>query len=271
MPAYLKRIAFGCLCTAALARPAIGHSTSNTDFRVYGIVESFTWEETYQGERVVREEGPRFGIGADIQAPLNPRLILIGLAEFYFGEADYDGGIQSDDGSVTPINSETSYTGLRIKGALGTPLPLTTSTTLVPFGGFGLSTWLRTLDTHLGDSDIGLYGYEEYWATLCGVLGLGVNVALDDSHACFASVEADLPVWNSESVDLSNVGGPDDVELEPGREAGWSASAGFTASRFTASLYAEFMTFGESDVTDEGFLQPESSSDVIGARAGMVF
>jgi hypothetical protein len=61
-----------------------------------------------------------------------------------------------------------------------------------------------------------------------------------------------------------------DIEVEPGREPGWTAEAGVVIGRFRGTVFAEQLRFGKSDpdVRTGAFYQPESESFTAGVRLG---
>lgn len=238
--------------------------------RVYGIAERFRWEESVDGQRVVKENGPLFGIGADLSIPLTTPFTLLARGNMLLGEVDYNGGIQYEDGTSEPFDSRTTYSALQGDVALGYTIRSSARTRLTPFAGIGLRLWDRKLDTRFGDDHIGPHGYEEFWVTAYGALGLTGNLAIDDRHSCFVATALHVPIVNAVYSDLSDYGNSDDVELDPGRRLGWRVETGFTASHVTCSLFGEVDRFGQSPESG-GFFQPKSTGHTIGIQVGGAF
>lgn len=238
---------------------------------LYAFVEKFTWEEKLDGRQILEEDGPVVGLGLALAYPLNPSLRLLGRGEFYLGEVDYDGGIQNEDGSITPYDSETTYTGARGALLLATPLYAQGPVTLSPLGGLGGAFWLRELDKGLSDSDTGPYGYDEYWGSMHGVVGARLDWQQHEDRTYHLHAEIRLPIWNEEQVDLSNVGGPDDTSLEPEEQVSYRIEIGARLNQLALMAYFETLEFDESEVNRYGFLQPESSATSAGAGVGIHF
>ena len=104
---------------------------------IYAYVSHFAWEEEFEGIKIVDEDGTFVGIGLEFDDLLAPHALLLGRGDFFLGQADYAGGIQNEDGSITPYNSDTSYGGVRGQLALGAPIALTPSLRAIPVAGFG--------------------------------------------------------------------------------------------------------------------------------------
>ncbi|MCO5045865.1 MAG: hypothetical protein M9935_11445 [Kiritimatiellae bacterium] len=247
--------------------------SNHVDLRFYGFGESFEWKETMDGQRLLKESGPIFGVGGDIAAPLSDPFWIEARGEFFLGDVDYDGHIQHEDGRLTPHKSTTSYTGFKLEGDLAIHVPINRQLYARPFFGLGFRGWNRTLGGKLSSNAIEEGGYEERWLLAYAIIGISGGIALNEKTTLFIRTETRLPLNNSETVDLSNAGGPDDVEIEPGKEASLYAEAGIIASRLTASLFVETLHFSESDPDENyrAFLQPESDSTMFGLKVGLAF
>jgi len=239
----------------------------------YGLVESFTWKEEINGERLLKESGPLFGIGARAEVPASAKLWLACRGELFLGEVDYDGSLQDEFGHFTPYSSETSYVGLR--GAVLATTPLqggNPSIAFWPQAGLGFYHWIRSLDKKLSDDEVGEYGYEETWSGIHAILGGRITLAQSSDLQLFGSFELRLPVWNSEVADLSENGGPDDIELEPDEQVSFYADAGINKGQLTLAIYGETLEYDQSPLDDTGsVLQPDSTAVIIGGKVGMVF
>ena len=83
-----------------------------------------------------------------------------------------------------------------------------------------------------------------------------------------------MPIDNRVIYDFSDLGGPDDTHVEPGKKASSYFEAGIRFKNVTVAGYYEQMKFSKSDTADaDGVLvfQPESEAKIIGLRAGVVF
>jgi hypothetical protein len=246
-------------------------ASENYQLRMYGLIENYEWTEELDGARIVKEDGPLYGLGGDLALRMTQALWLRGRAELYAGELDYDGYLMDED-NLTPYQSETEHVGMRLEGELGWRLPLGAGNILAPFGGLGLRAWERTLDTELGDRHIGRYGYTENWSTLYAIAGLELVIPLNNRAELFALCAAHIPLDNELTVDLENVDGPDDLELEPGKETTYRAELGLNLHPITISMYYETIEFSRSGLDKSGdYFQPDSDAEMIGAQIGLIF
>jgi hypothetical protein len=241
-------------------------------FSVYGFIENFTWEEEIEGQRLLKEEGPRFGVGGQLSVPASGAFWLSGRGELYAGEVDYDGALQDGYGNLTPYSSKTSYVGIRGNILATTPIQGSDpSIVLWPQLGLGMESWVRSLDTEFGD-EVGPYGYQEMWSSIRAVLGARLTLTQASGLQLFGTFQLRLPLWNKEVVDLSENGGPDDIELEPDEQISFYADAGLNTGRLTLAIFGETLEYDQSPVDDSGtFLQPDSSAEIIGGKVGVVF
>ena len=240
--------------------------------QLFGYAANFEWEEHFAGTKVVDESGPFFGIGLAFDDQLASHLLLLGRGDFFIGQVNYDGGLQNEQGDIIPYASDSSYGGFHAQMALGVPFAFRhTSPRILPFAGFAGGSWLRSLDTKLSDSDLGTHGYEESWSFLATALGLALDIPITPTHHLFAAGQVNFPIWNKIRADLSNVGGPDESIVRPKRETGFEAEGGFASAHISFSVFFLAQDFGESDVNDDGFFQPDSSARMLGARLAYTF
>lgn len=260
---------------AAVALVACGADAGTNFFRsarAWAGGQSFVWKEYMDGDQLLKESGALFHIGGEAQFNLPRNFVLIGQAGFFGGDVDYDGAIQNEDGTLTPTESDTTYEGGELAAKIAHPFALGRATTLTPFAGFGLRAWERTLDASFDDRYIGDHGYIEDWFDFRGILGATIETSLGAKWNGFVTVEIRLPLVTEEVVDLENVGGDDDIDLEPEAKVTGFIEVGASRGMFFASIFAENQNFGESDLDDSGsFLQPESKSTIVGGRAGVTF
>lgn len=229
-------------------------------------VERFQWSEyDSSGSRLLREHGPRVGLGLrwDNYARRLDSWRYSALARLTVGTVSYDGQTQSG----VPVQTDTQYTGLRGEAMAGYQF---NSGVLVQ-GGAGLDLWRRLI------KDTGsVLGYRETYSIIYVKAGIGFLEQVGGGRL-LAVVGPKMPVYTSEYVDLRRVG-YDPVTLHPGRrpspfgqiefirESGeqpqWRASLYYDSYRFTpsdpATLTAGGATVGQA-------WQPESRTDVIGA------
>ena len=118
------------------------------------------------------------------------------------------------------------------------------------------------------------YGYDEYWSTVYGILGLGATAKLGEQTRVFGKAAAHLPFDNYVRYDLSHIDGPSDVSVNPGEAPSLRAEGGFGWKNLTASVFYETMTFDKSDYADVGDVfmwQPKSEASFFGGTIGVTF
>ena len=262
------------ICACAVTSFGITQAKPKTyNVRLYGLVEHFEWEETFNGEKFVEESGPLFGLGGELDFQATDRIWLEGRGEIFGGDVDYDGFIQTFDGDLVPYESDTTYFGAKFEGDAAYKMPLSDDFYVKPYAGLGVRAWERTLDTGTSDEFIGDYGYVEDWVTIYAIAGLGGGLSLNKDTELFGKIEIHIPIDNTIHDDLSNLGGPSDIELEPGKENSMYADAGINIKMFTASVFVETLKFSQSPLDDKyhAVLQPDSESTMVGVKAGLVF
>ncbi len=264
---------FGAACAVA-ALAGEGAST-NQAFHVglYGIAEHFTWKETLDGQQLVKESGPLFGAGGALGLRVLEPIWVEGNGEVFLGDVDYDGSIQSSRGTLTPYKSNTQYAGMKLEGDVACKLQLAPAFYLKPYAGAGFRAWRRTLDTEFSDRYIGRHGYVENWLTVYGIVGCGGGLVLGRNSELFGRIEARLPLYNTMTADLTNQGGPTDVELKPGQRASLYAEAGLTVMRLSGTFFVETLEFSQSplDSKYQVALQPASKATLLGVKLGVAF
>ncbi|HMO49671.1 MAG TPA: hypothetical protein PKE26_02780 [Kiritimatiellia bacterium] len=251
---------------ALLSAPAILTAAPEPNIALQVIVQDFTWREDVGQPLRLKESGWLYGIGVNGRLRQPERWQLHYRAQFYGGEVDYDGFLQYLDGRVEPYQAETRYLGA--VGDLDASFLLNEGDAIPvrPFIGIGTRYWLRELDKREG------FGYDEYWLTIYGRLGLNIEVPESSARTWFLSMALVVPVYNYEwAVDVPLL--PDDnIELKPKRKLGQHLEAGVRGQRFQAALFYEALNFGQSDLDRSGmFFQPASEKRLAGLRVGMAF
>lgn len=235
--------------------------------RVYGHLEQFNWKEYLAGQEIVRDSGPMYGIGVDLTIAPPIILMIEANGEFYFGNLDYDGFIQNAY-DLEPYRSKTQYLGIKGSSDIAVMLDITDHFYLKPYLGLGVNAWQRRLDNTGGR----VYGYDESWLTLFGLVGIGAGLPVNRTVELFGKAELRLSAFNVEKVDMSNLGGPSGIYLSPGRQPSFCAEAGVNVAFVSLSLFYETLRFGESDIDSKyDVFQPESNADTYGIRLGAVF
>ena len=242
-------------------------------FRFYGLAEQYEWKETLEGRQVVKESGPVFGVGGELDLSFAP-LSFEGIGEFTAGDLDYDGELVLEDGSTVPAESTTAYTSVKLEARLAAALNPAAPAAFKVYGGIGMRGWQRSLDTSLSDDELGRFGYEEMWGSVYGIAGCAVEADAGNGSKWFGRVEARLPVDDSLEVDMSNVGGPDSVDLEPKGNTTIYGEAGLKSGWLFLAAFAETLDFDQSEMVDAGnvlVFQPESKATIIGGKLGVWF
>lgn len=229
----------------------------------YGVIDMFTWEEFLNGDKLLTEEGPILGIGGTIAFALSDTITLEGDGYMFFGNIDYDGGIQNFmTGEVTPYQSNTEYTGIKMQGNCIYSLGLIQGMQIAPYAGLGLKYWQRDIDKKPGALTVGQYGYTEYWSTTYLALGVKATKSLGNDISLMGKAELKVTISNAEEAD--------GTDLEPGEEPSYLIEGGARFSMFFATLYYEAYDFSKSPAVG-GFLQPDSEARIIGIRGGVTF
>ncbi|MGA1864070.1 MAG: hypothetical protein ACMUHX_03315 [bacterium] len=117
-----------------------------------------------------------------------------------------------------------------------------------------------------------------YWWFFAGVLsplcaeGIS-NKTCDGPGVKYQPANQVNQFFNRETVDMSNQGGPSDIEIEPGKEISiYLEPFGMRIKRFYLSLFYEQLRFSRSYVNyTYGVYQPKSEADIYGIKAGGIF
>jgi hypothetical protein len=263
-------IAAFLLVVTAGASAALGAGGSQkATMRLYGKVESYQWKEFDDHDnKLLKESGPLFGFGGTINLPVKSSLHLEGLAEVLFGSVDYDG--QTQEGS--PVTTTTDYSWLTGEGTISMLFPVAKDVVVKPFAGVGGQAWQRTINDA---EDSAGQGYTENWLTIYGILGVGGDFTVNPESHVFADIALHAPMFNQMKTDWSDLGGPSDITVNPGKELSLTAEAGLKWRRYIASVYYEAMDFSKSDAETFGseltVWQPKSEARMFGVKAGVVF
>lgn len=264
-----------------LAAPLPASASRLEEFVLYPFIEYFNWEEfDSQGNRLLEESGPLFGVGTLLRVDLRDgRLMLQAKGELFGGNVDYDGQTQNDpdDPAVSeiPVHTDVDYFGTRIEGDLGLRFGEHKGN-FEPFIGLGYRYWIRDLNDSVAidrnGSPVGVGGYTEEWQSLYTRFGLRGAYAIDEDFRFFAEAGGKYPIYNENTVDYFS---DDDVTIKPGEQFSPFAEVGFRLDRFRMSVFYEGFKFSESPLVHAGgnvfLLQPESKSEIIGITLGYCF
>jgi hypothetical protein len=247
------------------------------DIEVYGLAERFTWEEFDDaGGRLLKESGPRFGVGVAYAHEFPNHLTLKPRIELNGGSVDYEGQACNVFGTCVPSSTETDYFGFKLEIDLGGKFG--NSAKVEPFGGLGIRTWARDINDSY--TSLGLAaGYTEQWMTFYGRVGLRVDADFFKGSRVFFEAGAKLPVYTENYIDDADVSA-EAITLEPGNKPSLFAEAGVKLHRFKFSAFYDSMRFKKSptvvvyDPSLPGYVayhQPRSDADMFGLRIGASF
>ena len=274
-----KRVLLGCLAALLAALPAGAAEFGGVrELYIYPAVQFFSWQEYGSGPRLLREQGPQFGVGAAVALDLlkteqSGSFTFRGKGDFFGGVVEYNGQTFSNDPAMDgrPVKTDVTYLGMNTQVDIGWRFPVG-KLSLEPFAGLGFSWWLRDLhDSTSTRSDNGnlfsVSAYTEFWTVFAGRFGGRLRVDLNDDWQIFCVGGAKFPFSVENTIDVASIG---DVTLKPKGE--WSAfgELGFRYRRFRPSVYYEGLRLAASPAV-YGYYQPRSEADIVGLSFGILF
>jgi hypothetical protein len=238
---------------------------------VYGLMESFTWREFDDaGVQLLKESGPRLGVGVAFAHEFTNRLTLRPRAELNGGDVDYNGQTQTG----VPVTSTTTYFGFKFEMDMGDRVPLWQGAVLEPFIGFGARTWYRDISDSAAADGSRAVGYMERWKTFNGRLGIRGEQSFGQKNNLFLLAGVKLPVSTENYINDAAISSQA-ITLKPGNKPSLFAEAGVQLDSLRFSAFYDTMRFKKSPVVwtsaTSGFLQPRSESDMLGVRIGGSF
>ncbi|MFA5073826.1 MAG: hypothetical protein WC539_08030 [Nitrospirota bacterium] len=261
-------IALALVSCFGIMMPAPSHAG---EANAYLALEWFEWKEFNNGTQLLKETGPRYGLGFSYTFEfLKQHLILKPKVEIFGGEVDYDGQTQAG----VPVKTDTTYFGGKLEADLGWRFGSLQSTSLEPFAGLGFRAWLRDIQNATASNGTQAIGYTEEWITVYLRAGLRGDIAVGEKARLFAEVGGKFPFYNENTAYLSDAGLGSDVTLKPGNRPSLFAEIGMKYKLVKASLYYDSMRFSKSDVVYSGsigYLQPKSDADMYGIKIGVAF
>jgi hypothetical protein len=262
----MKTLLLAMLMSICCAFPAAAASLE--EVTPYFSVQHYTWEEFNNGRRLLKESGELVAAGVLVGASTDSSVTLRAKAELFGGVVDYDGETQAPN--PIPVQTDVNYFGVRNEFDLGYRAasgPLR----IEPFAGLGYRWWLRDLEDSTAATGQPVSGYTEDWLTGYGRLGARGSYRPSDLVALFAEGGALYPFYTGNTVDFVGAG---KVTFRPRGKVSGFAEAGAAWRYLRLSLYYEGFRWGKSpvkSVAGVGFLQPESTSDVLGVTLGWNF
>jgi hypothetical protein len=266
--------AFVLLALFWIGWAASGWAASGTGYSpeidVHGTVESFTWKEFIDSQRLLKESGVLTGVGVSFYL-YSDQLTLDGSADIFGGRVGYAGGTQTG----IPTTSTVDYFGLKLKGDVGRSFPIAGTCSLEPFAGLGYRTWLRRIHNGLTPAGQPVQGYTEQWMTLYARLGARSNFDISKGKRAFAEAGVKLPLYSQNTAYLSREGIGPDVTMHPGWDWSIFAEAGLKMDFAKVAVFYDGLRFARSpDVAvRQGlfFYQPRSTADLYGVSVGVLF
>ncbi|WP_052263421.1 autotransporter outer membrane beta-barrel domain-containing protein [Geobacter pickeringii] len=280
----MKRI-IGTIAVFAALTASSATAAGFEEFSLYPTIQYFTWKEYDSGgARLLKEDGPLFGVGGTATLDLHDNfLFLRGKAELFGGQVDYDGQTTDTDPRFDrlPVKSDVNYFGGKIETDFSWRLPGPDGS-LEPFAGLGYRHWLRNIEassTQTRDAipvAVQTSSATEEWLSLYARLGVRGTYRLSDSVRISLEGGARYPFLNRNYAEAFG----QNVTLEP--RGSWSAFGELSTQfgRFRPAVYYEGFRFGKSPTVAAydpvnaqlvGILQPESSADIIGFSFSFLF
>lgn len=275
----MKTIVVAVLLSLCCALPA--SAASLEEITPYLSVQQYTWEEFSEGRRLLKESGQLVSAGILVGASTDFSLTLRAKAELFGGTVDYDGETQAPN--PLPVETDVNYFGVRNEVDFGyrttfyrtasTSSPGTGSEELrfEPFAGLGYRWWLRDLEDSTASTGQRVSGYTEEWLSGYGRLGARGSYRPGPTVSLFAEGGALYPFYTGNTVDF--VGSGETTFRPRGRVSGF-AEAGVSWRQLRISFNYEGFRWGRSPVKrvgNSGFLQPQSTSDLMGLSVGWNF
>lgn len=270
-------------CWLTAASPAAEAGGIISEISLAPTISFYQWEEHAERGRLLREEGPLFGVAGGIRSDLlrtasGQALSLSGTAELYGGVVDYDGHTQSDQpkNDYRPLRTDVGYIGWRGGFDLGWMIPLRGSR-LGPLAGVDYRVWLRDLQGSTASDTDGVpfpvSGVTELWQN--ATLRLGARweaIPLGGGWNLFAEGGAVYPFYTANQIDVADYG---TVTITPRGEWSGFGETGIRNNRLRIALRYEGLRFGRSSTVPvsaaKGYYQPESAGDFIGVSVGYCF
>lgn len=267
----------------AVATPSAAESGRVRELSVAPSVSWFQWEERVGGVRLLKEDGPLFGVSGGFRMDLLPAvagqtMTLSVAAELYGGVVSYDGHAQSDTPKYDnrPLTTDVGYIGGHGGFDLGWMVPFRKSR-LGPLAGLDYRLWVRDLRDGTAIDTEGVpflvSGSTEFWQNVTLRLGLRwEEIPLGGEWRLFVEGGAVYPVYTANQIDVADYGS---VTIKP--EGEWSARGelGIRRNNLRFAVTYEGLRFGRSPTVVitpvKGYFQPESSGDVVGFSVGYCF
>lgn len=248
------------LSAAILAGCSLLPSMALAELALTGGFDYLRWTESSTPS--VKETGPLYTLGLAYTQDRDAGALFAYRGKLWGGSVKYDGATLFGG---TPVQSDTSYTGVNNELQVRWRKPGKTGGNLDGVLGAGLDVWRRSLSS---------VQKEDY---AIGYLRLGVESGTDESSRWTVSVGFKYPVWTYENAHFDQIGFDSNPILHPGKEVSPYTSLGY---RLTSQLqvvgYYDGYRFGRSAPVQANevanglgpalLVQPATTMSVIGIR-----
>lgn len=221
--------------------------------------EAFFWNERSDGHDFVNEYGPLSTLGY-LHRNGCERFRL----ELFGGTVAYDGGAQYEDGSYEPYHDSNGTNYLGVRGEYDLLIEPASWRRVRAFVGVGTRFWIRDLHDSVTPSGNEVDGYQEDWWSFYPYIGLETKDPEEPGWHFFGSARFGLTPLTYQYASGF------DTALYPKCGVTGKLELGVRVMHFSAELYLEAFTWGESAVVRDSF-QPDSRMLTVGGQLGYTF
>lgn len=232
-------------------------------------LQHFKWEETGETSiQLVEETGLLYGLTQELAY----RRDFFGWrtgASLFFGEMDYEGHTWA----MVPVETDVTYIGATAFFDLEPAYQWPSGFLVKGIIGLGGRLWLRDLDDTKTESGIRVRGTEEWWWSIYGRAGAGLEYPFRHFGRVFADVGIKIPIYARNEATFFVEDTPE-VDLEPEQEISPFIHIGWRWKKLRLRFFYDTLRFDASDrVESEGYelYQPESEADMIGFDLSYTF
>jgi hypothetical protein len=230
----------------------------------YTRIDYFHWNERVDGQDFVNESGALWTVG--YQRRVGRERFR---GELFFGDVDYQGGAQLDDGTSEPLSSRTDYLGLRGEYEFLIEPEGVPQRTF--FLGVGTRLSIRDLKDGVGDYGSPIMGYRETWWTFYPYMGMEGRYALGGGGEFYASCRVGLTPLTYEHVSFFDVALYPRLGVMGGTEFGFRAQHFFIAGEFEAMTWSRSPRVNDPYEDGAIIYQPSSMMYTVGLKTGFAF
>ncbi len=235
-----------------------------TSVFLYPFVEKYKWNEFFAGTQIEENEGELYGAGAMVTMDSGRALGRL-RGEWFQGKLDARGMTQAG----LPWETEVNHYGFRLE-LDGAWRVRTGRVTIAPLMGVGYRWWRRDFE----DSPTVVGRGLDKWHTVYLKFGALAEANAGGGIVPYAEAGIRLGVFNNEEFEVSGTR----VSVDPGGRLTPYAELGLTAAFLKMAAYYERVEFAQSEPKATpvlppgfGFVQPEVTGNIFGARVGIAF